>query len=97
MIKSRKDLQLSYDEEWDAYEVDEETLLDELELLSGGSAPEPRSSDETTGTEQEGEGEGGGGMLLDWHTNEIWPERWVDLVVVLRTSNRILWERLEKR
>jgi len=38
-----------------------------------------------------------GGVVLDWHTCEVFPERWVDLVVVLRCNHTMLWERLEKR
>ncbi|EFP76012.1 factor activating pos9 [Puccinia graminis f. sp. tritici] len=38
-----------------------------------------------------------GGIILDWHSSEIFPERWIDLVIVLRTSHTILWDRLEKR
>ena len=38
-----------------------------------------------------------GGIILDWHTCEVFPERWVDLVVVLRCNHTMLWERLEKR
>lgn len=38
-----------------------------------------------------------GGVILDWHTCEIFPERWPDLVVVLRCDHTTLWERLEKR
>jgi len=38
-----------------------------------------------------------GGIILDWHTCEMFPERWADLVVVLRCDHSKLWERLEKR
>lgn len=38
-----------------------------------------------------------GGVILDWHACEPWPERWVDLVVVLRCNHTKLWERLEER
>lgn len=38
-----------------------------------------------------------GGLILDWHTCDAFPERWVDLVVVLRCKHTLLWERLEKR
>ncbi|KAG6846006.1 hypothetical protein H0H87_011054 [Tephrocybe sp. NHM501043] len=38
-----------------------------------------------------------GGVILDWHTCEVYPERWADLVVVLRCDHTKLWERLEKR
>jgi len=38
-----------------------------------------------------------GGIILDWHSCEPWPERWIDLVVVLRCDHTKLWERLENR
>ncbi|KAF9499793.1 P-loop containing nucleoside triphosphate hydrolase protein [Pleurotus eryngii] len=38
-----------------------------------------------------------GGLILDWHTCELFPERWADLVIVLRCDHTQLWERLEKR
>ncbi|KAI0639285.1 P-loop containing nucleoside triphosphate hydrolase protein [Trametes polyzona] len=38
-----------------------------------------------------------GGIILDWHTCDIFPERWADLVVVLRCNHTKLWDRLEKR
>ncbi|EGN94914.1 hypothetical protein SERLA73DRAFT_96297 [Serpula lacrymans var. lacrymans S7.3] len=38
-----------------------------------------------------------GGIILDWHSCEVFPERWADLVVVLQCNHTQLWERLEKR
>ncbi|KAF8807545.1 P-loop containing nucleoside triphosphate hydrolase protein [Phlegmacium glaucopus] len=38
-----------------------------------------------------------GGLILDWHTCEMFPERWADLVVVLRCDHAKIWDRLEKR
>jgi AAA domain len=38
-----------------------------------------------------------GGLILDWHTCDAFPERWIDLVVVLQCNHSRLWERLEKR
>lgn len=38
-----------------------------------------------------------GGIILDWHTCEAFPERWADLVVVLRCDHSRLWDRLEQR
>ncbi|KAF8307696.1 P-loop containing nucleoside triphosphate hydrolase protein [Clavulina sp. PMI_390] len=38
-----------------------------------------------------------GGLILDWHTCDAYPERWVDLVVVLQCDHTMLWERLERR
>lgn len=38
-----------------------------------------------------------GGLILDWHTCDPFPERWIDLVVVLQCDHTQLWDRLEKR
>lgn len=38
-----------------------------------------------------------GGLVLDWHTCDAFPERWVDLVIVLQCDHTQLWDRLEKR
>ncbi|EJD38308.1 P-loop containing nucleoside triphosphate hydrolase protein [Auricularia subglabra TFB-10046 SS5] len=38
-----------------------------------------------------------GGLVLDWHACEPFPERWIDLVVVLRCDHTKLWNRLEAR
>ncbi|CAH0474532.1 unnamed protein product [Peronospora belbahrii] len=38
-----------------------------------------------------------GGKLVDFHTCDFFPERWFDLVVVLRVDNTTLFDRLQKR
>ncbi|EGC29842.1 hypothetical protein DICPUDRAFT_158528 [Dictyostelium purpureum] len=38
-----------------------------------------------------------GGCIVDHHSSEWFPERWFDLVVVLRSDVKILHERYEKR
>jgi adenylate kinase len=38
-----------------------------------------------------------GGFILDWHACDLWPESWVDLVVVLRVETRVLFDRLTER
>jgi len=38
-----------------------------------------------------------GGKIIDWHACDLFPESWIDLVVVLRTNNTILFDRLTKR
>ncbi|GAA6047835.1 hypothetical protein JCM3770_004666 [Rhodotorula araucariae] len=63
-----------WNDEWQSWDVDEDKLLDELELVQGQGA-----------------------KVLDWHTCDMFPERWIDLVVVLRCNHQRLWERLEKR
>lgn len=38
-----------------------------------------------------------GGNIIDWHVCDIFPERLIDLVVVLTTDNSILYDRLKAR
>lgn len=38
-----------------------------------------------------------GGAVVDWHCCDIFPERLIDLVVVLKTDNSNLFDRLKKR
>ena len=38
-----------------------------------------------------------GGVILEAHSCDFFPERWFDLVVVLRTNNTILYDRLAAR
>ena len=84
-----------YDEEWQTYTVDEDkasffmseqnqdTQIDHSFSTQLLDELEPLAST--------------GGIILDWHSCEPWPERWVDLVVVLRCNHTKLWDRLEKR
>lgn len=87
----------SYDADWQSYEVNEDALLDHLEPLTGQRAPEPESKADTAEASESPDSEERGGLILDWHACEMWPERWVDLVVVLRCDHEKLWKRLEKR
>lgn len=38
-----------------------------------------------------------GGHVLEFHTSGFFPERWFDLVVLLRTDNSLLYDRLKAR
>jgi broad-specificity NMP kinase len=38
-----------------------------------------------------------GGAVVEYHGAELFPERWFDLVLVLRSDNGVLYERLESR
>ena len=38
-----------------------------------------------------------GNIVTDYHACEIFPERWFDLVIVLRASTQVLYDRLEQR
>ena len=38
-----------------------------------------------------------GGYLIDWHACDLFPESWIDLVIVLRTNSAQLYDRLTER
>ncbi|KAJ8304414.1 hypothetical protein KUTeg_017997 [Tegillarca granosa] len=38
-----------------------------------------------------------GGNIVDYHSCEFFPERWFDIVFVLRTDNSLLYDRLQNR
>lgn len=38
-----------------------------------------------------------GGVIIDFHTVDFFPERFFDLVLVLRTDNTVLYDRLASR
>ena len=38
-----------------------------------------------------------GGLIVDFHGAELFPERWFDLVLVLRAENNVLYPRLQSR
>uniref|UniRef100_A0A0E9X6D4 Adenylate kinase isoenzyme 6 n=2 Tax=Anguilla TaxID=7935 RepID=A0A0E9X6D4_ANGAN len=40
---------------------------------------------------------GDGGMIVDYHGCDFFPERWFNIVFVLRTDNTVLYNRLESR
>lgn len=38
-----------------------------------------------------------GGNIIDFHSCDFFPERWIQLVIVLRTDNSVLYQRLQAR
>ena len=38
-----------------------------------------------------------GGNIVDYHSGEFFPERWFDLILVLRTDTALLFDRLTER
>lgn len=38
-----------------------------------------------------------GSNIVDYHSSDLFPERWFDFVVVLTTDNTVLFQRLEAR
>lgn len=100
-IVKENSFHLGYDEEYQTFDVDEDALLDYLEPFTGKVAPEPLdeedASEATSPKESDDTSDDRGGLILDWHSCEAYPERWIDLVVVLRCNHEALWKRLEKR
>ena len=61
----------SRDAEWDSVEVDEDALLDYLEPMSGGVAPDPLEEDPEGCAQARDvplDCDTRGGLVLDWHT-----------------------------
>jgi adenylate kinase len=82
-----------FDQEWQSYTVDEDQVSYSIFLFK-------IKISNTEGDQLLDELEplaSAGGIILDWHTCDIFPERWADLVVVLRCDHTQLWERLEHR
>ncbi|KAI9594265.1 AAA domain-containing protein [Syncephalis fuscata] len=46
---------------------------------------------------EESLGAASGGYIVDFHSCDVFPERWFDLVVVLRVDNTVIYDRLEER
>jgi adenylate kinase len=70
------------DEELDSYILDEDKLLDILE-------PMFLQDSSSTSTDN--------GIVAEYHSCDLFPERWFDLVLVLRTSTEVLFDRLTAR
>ena len=98
LVKTHQ-LHTGHDAEWDAYDVDDDKLLDFLEPLCVGTCLYSTTSDNLTdGREGENRsGGGGGGCILDWHECELFPASWLDLIIVLRCNHTRLWDRLASR
>ena len=62
--------------------VQSQTLTDNLQLLD--YLEEQKISEQ-------------GGSILDWHACDLFPERWIDLVIVLRCDSTVLYDRLTAR
>lgn len=73
------------DTEFDSYILDEDKLLDLME-------PMISEDDEDDDDEELTEG-----IVTDFHSCDFFPERWFDLVLVLRADTEVLFDRLTER
>jgi adenylate kinase len=100
-LVKEKSLHEGKDEEFDSYILDEDKVPHLLLVARSPqlmdlliSPPSPRCvqvCDELEDTMTSG------GNVVDFHTCDFFPERWFDLVVVLRTDNSVLYPRLVSR
>jgi adenylate kinase len=98
-LVKEKSLHEGKDEEFDSYILDEDKVphlsLNFAWLMDCRSHPLPplhvQVCDELEDTMTSG------GNVVDFHTCDFFPERWFDLVVVLRTDNSVLYPRLVSR
>lgn len=81
---------LEYDEQLQTHILDEDKLLDILETTLFDKPDEDCNEDDVNQGIK-------GNLVADYHTCEMFPERWFDLVLVLRVDTHVLYDRLEKR
>ncbi|KAI8868056.1 P-loop containing nucleoside triphosphate hydrolase protein [Ramicandelaber brevisporus] len=76
-----KDKQLhdGYIDEFDTYDLNEDKLIDELEVVL--------EQNQANGL----------GSIVDFHSCDLFPERWFDLVIVLVANNTVIFDRLTAR
>lgn len=74
-----------YDEQLQTHVLDEDKLLDHLE----GELEKAK--------EISADDNGHNGVVIDYHSCDLFPERWFDLVLVLRADTDVLYDRLLKR
>ena len=94
-LVKEKQLHDGWDEEFESYVIDEDRVSH-----TGMSAMSWRSSADLwphqicDEIEEQAEA---GGVVVDYHGADLFPERWFELVLVLRSDNTVLYQRLESR
>ena len=88
-------------DEFDSLILDEDKLLDMMEpmmsVFEEGSDMD-NEDDEDSDSDDDGDLRNGkNGIVVDYHSCDFFPERWFDLVLVLRAETEILFDRLVKR
>ncbi len=87
LVKERK-LYSEFDERFQSYVIDEDKVAYRL-LLTFKVLDELEDVSDLNIS--------AGGKIIEYHGCDFFPQRYFALVVVLRTDNTVLWDRLEKR
>ena len=102
-IIQRHKFHLEYDDNLQTHVLDEDQLLDHLEtLFDSSSAADDDNDNEDDSDSDNDDGQKTkfgkkGNLVADYHACELFPERWFDLVIVLRADTHVLYDRLMKR
>ncbi len=90
---------LEFDEQLHTHVLDEDKLLDIMETKFDAEAEDGESSDDESNFDQVQQHKGGihGNLVADYHACELFPERWYDLIIVLRAETHVLYDRLKQR
>lgn len=91
-----KQMHNGWDNELETYEMDEERVRPRQPVRCTIAAAAHAACFRQVLDELEEMLEPGGG-IVDFHGAELFPERWFDLVLVLRTDNTVLYPRLQGR
>lgn len=105
-IISENKCHLEFDEQLQTHVLDEDKLLDILETKFDAEPDEGESSDDEH-NDAHGDAHGDndalhkggilGNLVADYHSCELFPERWYDLIIVLRADTHVLYDRLKQR
>mmetsp|Transcript_11642 Transcript_11642/g.13540 ORF Transcript_11642/g.13540 Transcript_11642/m.13540 type:complete len:206 (+) Transcript_11642:66-683(+) len=99
-IISQNKCHTEYDESLQTHVLDEDKLLDLLELEFDNDAQGADDDDDDDHSNDDDDDERGkyqGNLVADYHACELFPERWFDLILVLRADTHVLYDRLVKR
>lgn len=88
-----------WDAEYKSWIVDEDKVIYHTSPFQSPMYHQSRVSDYTCQLLDalEDDGVQNGGYIIDWHACDLFPESWIDLVVVLRTDTTKLYDRLKAR
>ena len=92
-IIQQNDCHDGYDTELESHVLDEDKLIDVLENYFDSE----EDNDENDDMGESNSGDCTGGIVADYHACELFPERWFDLILVLRANTHILYDRLVQR